>query len=118
MPLVLTQNQPANALDPYTELGIVGSEMTNQSNDVRAEFHLAAALEGSGAPSQIARVLCMADVGIYSVGDVQRHTLGDLRALMSRADITEDDQVVFLSQMRDSNVFPSDVKTYRDFTLR
>ncbi len=92
--------------------------MTNQSNDARAEFHLAAALEGSGAPARVARILCVADVGIYSVGDVQRHTLAELRELMARVEISENDQEIFLSQMRDSSVFPSDVKTYDEFGLR
>jgi hypothetical protein len=85
--------------------------------DIRSSFYLDSFLEGPTIPAKVAHRLVSANVGIVSVGDVQRRTISELRKAMADANIPKRQQDTFLTQLRASKVFPAGIRSQQEFSL-
>ena len=76
------------------------------TDDIRKRFYLAAVFDGFEGPDRVAEALSSADLGLVTVDDLLRLSLPEIRRAMQRARISDDDQQIFLSQMKASRIYP------------
>jgi hypothetical protein len=105
-----------NFIASNTSYGRVSGEMT-YTDELISGFYLATLFTDFKECARVARALSDAEIGLETVGDLRNLTLTELREAMREVGVRKKDQVVFLTQLRDSHVFPRGIFSEDTFRI-